>query len=885
MTTIRFTENKLVVSIVAFLLISSSFVFLPAFAASVTPRASIAGPSVPAASVAGAVATIDYPILNGLSTSVTRTFTISNPSGNPSIASLTISLPTGASSTTPSGTCSAGVPNSPCSVQVFGSGQYSVVYHPPAADNGVLIPGGSSVNFTVTFTTETALTTLGKADTYALLVSATDSTGQTTQLNSVNVYETQAVTIAIGAPSVTPLTVGTVSTIAVAANNASGDAISSLPLVAFVSSGTSTTTTISPTSFTSASSTTISVNDTTAEKVKVTVQGIGVMTGSSGNTAPVNAQTSSAIKFTSGLASTIAVSILGSTSPTLVNETTFAPINGNSIIISTADKYGNPVNTGSAVSVTVTTVSQGGSANAGFSPKTTFGASYPYMPSNLVTSDIVTIPSGFSSISLFAGTASNDNYFFSVDYGAKSYILATASGVTSGISSWVVTWGFSNSGQSITSVTPSAVTTTVAAGGSQTIEATLNIAQANLPVNFTMTNAAKQGYTGLLTGGVNTTVVNTSINSTSLAAYATVSLTVDTTAGAKTAVNAFGNLNPTATVKTATVASGNVKTIAGSLSQLVISASFNAGTTGTSTTYTVPSQAVYLSAMATDPYGNVITATADTQVTFGATGGSLSTPTALIANGQTSTNATGHITVVALTPGSASSIAVSASATFSGTPVTGSLSITVVSANPTMTLNAPTTWTSGQSSTLSGIANVSLGLSGVTLNGASVTFSVNGGKATNAGVSTTVNTAKTGLSYSITTLLTSSANFITVTVTDSGGNTVSMSVQVPALQSNQRFGFSAAPASTTILGTPGVNATIKNQYSGNLTAYVYFKVINSQNQTVQIYEEISTLTPLSTQSFAVGLVGLAHGTYTVQVFVLDSSQAPASPSDTVTVTV
>lgn len=892
MTNIRFTENKLTVVAITFLLLASSFVFLPAFAANISPRATIAGPVHPAASVAGATATIDYPVLNGYSAAVTRTITVTNPTGNPAIASLTVSIPSAAASAVPNptgaGTCVSGVPYT-CTVSTFGSGPWAVVYTVPSGD--VLVPGGAAIKLSITFTTEVAAgVSTSQADPYSLSVSATDPSGQSTNLNSIGVYETTTVTLSKTDASPLTQTAGTPFTEQVITN----PVVSGLPLAVSVTAGTSKDITLSPTSFISGSSaSSVSVNDTKAETpvtVSFTGNGTFVSPDANGQITPVG---SGSYTINPGAASTLQVAIGGQSPPTTsqINETTFAPIAGSSIIVSSTDAFGNARTTGAAVTVTLTATSTGGSSTAGFSATgSAYTGNYPYMPSDIVTSLVVTIPLNQASVTL------TGHYFFSVDYGATSYVTATASGLTSGTSSIIKTWGFTDQTVTLSHVTPVA-TETAAAGSSVTITAELLHAQANLPITFSVANnnTDYNGLSGKATQTVTTAIV-TSGSTPTANASATLTINTDAITPAQTKVSAFGNLTAgqtfgLANLVTSTALTHFIQTKAASLSTLTVSASFNSGYTGTSPVTTVSGQALYISAEATDAYGNPITPSADTQVTFSATGGLLSTTTATIYAGSIppSTNSTWTLqTVISLTPTSgASSMFVTAKANVAGTAISGNETISVVSQNPTMTLNAPTTWTSGVSTTLSGIANVSVGLSGVTLNGAgaSIKYSVNGATATSSGVNEVFNTAGTGVAYTITTLLTSSANFITVTVTDSAGHTVSMSVQVPTLQANQRFAFSTAPQQTTILGQTGVNATVENQYSGNLTAYVYFKVINSQNQTVQIYQTITTLTPLSTQNFAVGLVGLTKGTYTVQVFVLDSSQAPASPSDTVTVTV
>ena len=143
-------KMKLSVLVVAFLLLVSAFTFLPAVGAFSSPTVAKTGAAP--ATVTGATATIDYPILAGYSASVTRTISLANPIGNTPISRFTISIPKGAASVAPTGAVYAGSPGA--TVAVYGTGPWAIVYTGPGFTS---CPSSrrSDCSLTVTFTTET----------------------------------------------------------------------------------------------------------------------------------------------------------------------------------------------------------------------------------------------------------------------------------------------------------------------------------------------------------------------------------------------------------------------------------------------------------------------------------------------------------------------------------------------------------------------------------------------------------------------------------------------------------------------------------------------------------------------------------------------------------
>ena len=506
MTFLQTDKMKLSVLVVSFLLLVSAFTFLPAVTAYTPTTVATDGP-MPAA-VTGATATIDSPVLIGSSVQAVRTISIANPIGNTAISTVTISVPKSAvGSGQPSGAFVLGVPATtpPASVNVYGSGPWAVVYS-AGSSGGVLIPGGATVQLAVSFLTESAPTTTGAADTYSLSVAVTDTSGASTNLNGITIYETGApTTLTLKAPSTTP-TAG--SNFVVTATTSSTGLPLQVTASGVVSNGasgtTSKTTTISPTSFTTASSSqSITLNDTTEEQLTVTVNGgkLNSYDATNGDVAALSQ--SSAIQINAGpLAEVTTLIYVGGTqykTGDIINETSLSPILGNSgtsnITVTLADKYGNPVKatTTGGTNVTLTAVAVNAACSGGitvtscygFSTSTTYGATYPYTPTSPTTNQTakVTIPNGQSAVAL--PTA---NYFYGIDYGAQTYITATAtgSGLASSNSAIIETLTVDSTAVSVYPVS----TTSVQAGKTVTITATLPTYQANVPVYFVLQNTS-----------------------------------------------------------------------------------------------------------------------------------------------------------------------------------------------------------------------------------------------------------------------------------------------------------------------------------------------------------------------------------------------------------
>jgi len=889
---------KLSVLVVSFLLLVSAFTFLPAVGA--FSPATVAKTGSAPASVTGATATIDYAILAGYSVSVTRTISLANPIGNTAISSFTISIPKAAASVAPTGAIYAGTTGT---VATFGTGPWAVVFT-GSGSPAVLVPGGATVTLTLTFTTETTFgSATGVSDAYALSTAVTDTTGAETSLASITVYETGSTSASLTlTPASGTLTAGTPFNL-----KASGTD-SGLPLVVTASGslsnnahGVSTKTTLSPSSFTTGPNTgsqSISVNDTKAETLTLTVSGGSLVAPSTGG--PLTAST---VGLTINPATVTAVAvaiIIGGTTYTpttaldhtlnVTNTMGLTSIAGgasgtNEIVVSTADKYGNAAPFGAAETVTVTAVTLAGQA-AGFSDTATvYSGTYPYTPAGGVSpTESVTIGALATSVPLAVSTY----FFFGVDYGASSYLLASSSGsgLSSGLSSMVNTYTLNAAALTIT---PS--TAAPKAGHTITLTATVaGVQQANVPVNFANTTDT----IGLFTNGL--TKINATTSVASGAESAVVTFTPSTKAGATVAFvgkDALPGTNGVFAYNSATGASGTITTAAGTATNLAIGTYFDQGITHPSSFTTAKGQ-LYVDANATDAYGNVAPLATTTQVTLSTSGGSgLSQSIVWILATGHDTAGSGYV-VVFVPASSGTSFTVSGSATVGNAILSGSATVTIVSATPSLTLTSPLTITTGVPSTVNGTAVVS---PGVSVSGApgyikGIQYSLNG--ATNVTVvnGTSAATAAT-LKFQFTLLLTG-ANNIKVFAEDSAGNWALSVTTIPVVAPGLTFTTGTGTGNQPKLyqfpngGPESVNSTFTNNGATSITILVIANIFTTGSPAVPI-----TPSPSSTATVAAGatvqtfelLNGLAHGTYTVTINVYTTSYVSISPTYTVTVTV
>ena len=885
---------KLSVLVVAFLLLVSAFTFLPAVGA--FSPATVAKTGSAPATVYGASATIDYPIAT-VNTAVVRTITVSNPTGNPSITSLTISVPALAaqSAGAPTGGYVSGVPGG-VSANTFGSGPWAVVFTPTTASS--LVPGGAAIVLTLGFKTEAATATSGVADSYALSVSAIDSTSTTTNLNAITIFETASTTITVTGPTST-ITAGTPFTVKVSGTD------SGLPLSITASGsisnlhGVSATTSLSPASFTTGSSSlSISVNDTTAETLGVSVNSAGTAAGTSSSGYLTDSFVNSANSMTVNPAAvtTIAVAVIvgGTTySPTgatkiynVTNTVGLTSIAGgtsgaNEIVVSTADKYGNAAPFGTAQTVTVTAITLAGQA-AGFSTSTNlYSGTYPYTPAGGVSPSIqVTIPALAASVTLTGSTY----YFYGVDYGSSSYLLASssASGLLAGQSSLINTYTLNAAGLTVAG----SATSPVAAGKTDTLTATVTgIQQANVPVNFAnATDYTPASTIGAFSNGKMS--INTTTSVVSGVEQAAVVFTPSTLYGASVTITAKDNLPGTNAKFAYNTAVGTITigTTGGSITKLVVLTAYDSAFAYKATTI-ISTGKLYVAVRTTDAYGNPSAVTTNTQVALTSTGG-LSVTLLEIGNAfsDSMNSSISGFTSSIFTPSTGSSFTITATATVGSSALSGTTTVTVVSATPTLSLTAPTSIVSGVPSTVNGTAVVSPGV--VTSNAPGymkgIQYSLNG--ATNVTVVNGTST-NTKLTFQFTLLL-SGANSVIVWAEDSSGHWISSAVSIPIIPAARTFTNNTDLKQVNFVGGPAaVQATFTNNGATSLTVIIVANVLNAQGAV--ILESTATVT-VAAGATGVGypvIQGIAHGTYTVSVTVYSTAYVTLSPTTTVSVTV
>ena len=838
------------------------------------------------AAVTGATVSIDYPIFAGISTTVqsdSRVITINNPAGNPGITTITISVPAAAVSAAPTGYIPTwgGVPDcasKTCKAQVFGSGPYSIQYVDNTSSGAVILPGGASISVVIGLTPETETTSSGAADTFQLSSAVTDTGGANTVLNSMTIYETRATSATVTNPSSLTQKAGTPFTFTASVNQ------TALPLTVYTN-GTTSTTTLTPPSFTSGSSAqTISVNDTTAENITLSVGGPVANSHSlngllgNGTTSTINVKAGAPTMLTVGIIQNGVSYTAATTKQVNITSTSQALISAADIWVATTDNFGNAAPFGTATSITLTTSSLLGQT-AGFTNESTYTTGnsgvYPFNPSDLLQA--VTI----SMSAVQDNKTSNSKFFVSPDYGSKSLITASASGITGTSSPDLVTWALNSTYGATVTVNGSSSAISINAGDQAVVKATLPFPQAGVPIYFM--NESSSTYAGSFasTGSYATLAATSVINSTSHQAYATVNLIVDTTEGATTQVGA--NYSATPTTFSPLNKSPVITTGTGIFASLVINTFFNAGPLSGLTTSASPGGVLYVNVSAADAYGNALVPTkADVQLSLTAAHGALSVITPFIYKGNESTYSSGF-TIQYVAPTSLGTDTISATGTYQGVTATGSTTVNIVSAIPTVVVtSAPNVVTTGTPQTITGWANATKGLYNAKIT--TLQYSLNGGTPVNIASGQATN------QFSITILLQPN-NILNITAVDNYGNSYTLITQIPTLSPAKTFTNSSNIVKITFPNGPqALNATFTNHAVSTLTVIVIGQVYeNISGSFVPLSPPVSsTLTNVpSTASASAYLLlqGFAPGTYRVDVTVYSLQYVTLSPTTSVTVTI
>jgi hypothetical protein len=770
-----------------------------------------------------------------------------------------------------------------------------------------------------------------------------------------------------------------------------------------------------PSSFSALSSTTVSATANTATAT-ITYQpsddaNAAHNTGSlvAGIGTYLNSAAATAITTKAGAPSGVTVSAGGSSTATDYITATGTPSYPHAVLSGTVaiggitgvltDAYSNPVTSG-ITGETCTVLAFGGTFdNAGVS----------------TTTDSIAAGASCSAAGAIANTLA---YYQGLTYGTTAYSQVSMTGMYGGSSFTAVgnsqTLSTSSIDAALNAITVTCAACTalvVAAGSSAGVVSTISLSytlttnQLNVPVTFLGVNTSSP-YTGSFVGGngpsfhpvgnpagiqyANVTV-RTVENTAGTAAIATATFTIDpTVTPASTVEFEVEFAHPLTGAPTTIVGPGSATSVyttgPGTPSKLSVDAFFTAPNTNP-TTKSVTGQNVYLDVYLVDYWGNAVTCTATScggqlQIALAASpasAGTFSATSVYIAQGKSDTlNSFGTITFAVSATAALGVVTISGTGFYSGSGM-----LTLVSPNPTITVNSPVgtvghvVYSGFNGVGFSGTSAASLGYVPATVTISSVTYSVDGAAAVTASGTTSwtavptmanglhtvtftvtdsnMNTASnttsvlvdttgpvitgpTTLAYgagtpvvfsvvdaegdlnaaSVVATSNSSATLTTtVTGTNNPGSSVTYTVSVSGLPATtghwsltlnaksltgvaahavtvvvavtvaqaQSLVISGTPTSSTVNGYTGVSATYQNVWSSSQSVIVFAVWKNSIDQTVYVSAGAATLAAGGSQSFFLPELGLAAGTYTVNVSVWTTSNTPVSVQTTVTVTV
>jgi len=328
-------------------------------------------------------------------------------------------------------------------------------------------------------------------------------------------------------------------------------------------------------------------------------------------------------------------------------------------------------------------------------------------------------------------------------YGAIGQISATLTGVSFSVSG---TTGFIQTSTFAAGATfPYPAAATVAAGSTANFKLHLGTSQPGVPVVIyvcpsTVCSGAggtSKGYSGTFSNGLSSITGTTNSTGDFNAVF-----TISSKLGATVVMN--GNVtqpqNSGSQKFTTALPSAQIKTGPGAAAKLAVYATFGNGQTlvpltgpyfsGPATIYATAGATLYIDAILTDNYGNIVTNTSPQQIQVNLApsgvsgGGLLSVTTTYIAGSSQSTNNTaqGSFGPVAWTlPATLGASTVTASAVVAGNAVSGATTVTTISTLPTLNVKAPTPvsgviYSASPFVTFSGKANASLGYPGTITN-------------------------------------------------------------------------------------------------------------------------------------------------------------------------
>jgi len=817
--------------------------------------------------------------------------------------------------------------------------------------------------------------------------------GASTTIYSVLTGTTIAVAVtAGGSNTATQYTAGTAA-YTVTATVAAGSTVETGLPINWSDAGTAATS-----SFTPASGTTASVGTTSSTfQPDNTAGDTAVVTATLGTASTPSPGTAATITTVAGAPTSIAFNSPYSKANHYLTSSTFA-LNGktrsapyatiaaNSITVSATDAFGNAVSFSSgwtSLNITVAALSAGGLFNTA---------------SNTNRTAIDCGPS--SQVSCSTGTVAL-LYAQSGTYGSSGLISATVTGKFNGVSVGSLS---GTTGNLITgtfagaSPVPTTSATSVVAGGTVKVTATLGTLQANVPVTLYIdeetsyeATAGDESYAGAGAPGMSGVT-----GSGSTLGVFTATFNVDNTLGA----NGFWNstiASPTDSkpgnyLATSADSVSAVVTTAGPASGLLIIATYDTVFADTAKG-ALASGTIYVNVKLVDAYGNTAANPGPNviQVNLATSAGTISSSLININSGSKDTN--GAVGPIAWTmPSSGTSNTLTATAVISGSTATTTKTLSIVTKNTAIQVKLPTA-TSGViyangAVVFSGNAQVSYGydptvvtLSSVNykvdsgtftsitptrvsganyswsqaivmsaglhtvvlgatdsksniaatnatekvlvdftaptitattaanaqlssgsavvfsvvdsegdLNAAALTASFNGTGTLTASVTSGTNNPGSSVTYtvSVSGLPTSTGHWgVTLTAKDLAGNSATSStlvVKVLALTGVSSFSSTAGASSSTSGGFTGASIAFTNNEGQSATVNVFFVWYNSANQVVSVGAQLNVAFAIGqSQSFFNSYQ--THGTYTVKVFIQDTSGNALSTSYSATVSV
>jgi hypothetical protein len=347
-------------------------------------------------------------------------------------------------------------------------------------------------------------------------------------------------------------------------------------------------------------------------------------------------------------------------------------------------------------------------------------------------------------------------------------------------------------------------------------------------------------------------------------------------------------LYPLITSTTNTLSSANggtVTTQVGSIATLVVNVASGTDTkAGPNIAYSVASGTAYVDVAYADAYGNLIPAPGpDNQIQIGLSatnGGLLSATNVYIAALQVSTNGSGSFGSIELTMPSAVGTAVVLTATgvVSGASVSGTATVTVVSASPTINVTAPVPvsgylYANATEVTFKGIANATAG-------NESTTISTIGYEVGTSGWESVATPALHNVTWAIPVVLAAGLNTVTFNDTDSNSVTTVLPAYTVLVDTS-------APVLTTPTLVNGTNTATLNATSaeGDLNASAVQAWANGTALPSSDITVTGTNNPGSSVNYTISVANLPAGTWTLEVTAWTLAGDSASASGTVTVTV